>query len=66
MFSFKASAWDYLDAPVERVTGRDIPMAYAINLENKTIPQVENIVNTVKRVCTGMKKKWGKNLWIPK
>jgi len=57
MFSFKASAWDYLDAPVERVTGRDIPMAYAINLENKTIPQVENIVNTVKRVCTGMKKK---------
>lgn len=57
IFSFKASAFDFLDAPVERVTGRDIPMPYAINLETKTIPQTENIVNAAKRVCAGMKKK---------
>ena len=54
---FKASAFDYLDAPVERVTGRDVPMPYAANLELKCLPQVENIVNSVKRVCAGMKKK---------
>jgi len=46
-----------LDAPVERVTGRDVPMPYAMNLEAKCVPQVENIVNAVKRVCAGMQKK---------
>lgn len=57
IFSFKASAFDFLDAPVERITGRDIPMPYALNLETKTIPQTENIVNAVRKVCAGMKKK---------
>ena len=57
IFSFKASAFDFLDAPVERVTGRDIPMPYALNLETKTIPQTENIVNAVRKACAGMKKK---------
>jgi pyruvate dehydrogenase E1 component beta subunit len=45
----ESEAFDYLDAPVERITGVDIPMPYAINLEKAAIPQVENIISAVKR-----------------
>lgn len=45
-----AEAFDYLDAPVERITGADVPMPYAINLEKLALPQVDNIVNACKRV----------------
>ena len=45
-----ADAFDYLDAPVERITGFDVPMPYAINLEKMALPQRENIYNAVKRV----------------
>jgi len=44
-------AFDYLDAPVVRVTGEDVPMPYAANLERLALPQVENIVEAVKTVC---------------
>lgn len=44
-------AFDYLDAPVVRVTGEDVPMPYAANLEHLALPQVENIVEAVKAVC---------------
>ena len=44
-------AFDYLDAPVARVTGTDVPMPYAANLESLTIPQPENIVAAAKAVC---------------
>ena len=44
-----ADAFDYLDAPVERVTGFDVPMPYAINLEKMALPQRDNIYNAVKR-----------------
>ena len=44
-------AFDYLDAPVERVTGADIPMPYAKSLEDLAMVQVENVVNAAKRVC---------------
>lgn len=47
----ESDAFDYLDAPVERVHGADVPMAYAINLEQLTVPQVSVVVETVKRVC---------------
>jgi len=43
-------AFDYLDAPVERITGADVPMPYAKNLEDNAMVQVENIINAVKRV----------------
>lgn len=43
-------AFDYLDAPVVRVTGVDVPMPYAANLEKLALPQVENIVAAVKDV----------------
>jgi len=51
----ESSAFDYLDAPVERITGLDIPLPYAPNLEAMSLPQVENIVNVVKKVVQGSK-----------
>ena len=44
-------AFDHLDAPVRRVTGADVPMPYAANLEQRALPAVEQIVDTVKAVC---------------
>tara|TARA_B110000977_G_scaffold192762_2_gene266735 strand:- start:44934 stop:46355 length:1422 start_codon:yes stop_codon:yes gene_type:complete len=44
-------AFDYLDAPVERITGVDIPMPYAANLEQLALPKVHDIVRVAKRVC---------------
>jgi len=46
----ESEAFDFLDAPVERVTGADVPMPYALNIENAALPQVEDIINTAKRV----------------
>lgn len=43
--------FEYLDAPVERITGADVPMPYAANLERLAVPQVEDIVRAAKRVC---------------
>eukprot|EP01132_Coremiostelium_polycephalum_P005871 gene5871-7303_t len=43
-------AFDYLDAPVERVAGCDVPMPYAKNLEDSAMVQTHNIVNAVKKV----------------
>jgi len=43
-------AFDYLDAPVERIAGADIPMPYAVNLERQALPTVEDIVRVTKRV----------------
>lgn len=45
-----AEAFDYLDAPVERLCGVDVPMPYAANLEDAALPQTQNVVNAVKRV----------------
>ena len=44
-------AFDYLDAPVKRVAGEDVPMPYAANLEKLALPQVETIVEAAKAVC---------------
>ena len=41
--------FDYLDGPVLRVTGADVPMPYAHTLELYALPQQHNIVNTVKK-----------------
>lgn len=43
-------AFDYLDAPIERVTGLDVPMPYAANLEDKVLPTEERVIDAVKRV----------------
>ena len=44
------NGFDYLDAPVRRVSGQDIPMPYAKNLEKLAIPQLDDIVAAVKDV----------------
>jgi pyruvate dehydrogenase E1 component beta subunit len=44
-------AFDYLDAPVLRVTGKDVPMPYAANLEKLTLPSVAEVVEAAKAVC---------------
>lgn len=45
----ESDAFDYLDAPMERITGADAPMSYAIPLEKAALPQVEDITAAVKR-----------------
>ena len=44
-------AFDYLDAPVLRVTGKDVPMPYAANLEKLALPNVAEVVAAAKSVC---------------
>ncbi len=44
-------AFDWLDAPVTRVTGKDVPMPYAANLEKLALPQIEDVVAAAKAVC---------------
>jgi len=44
-------AFDYLDAPVIRVTGKEVPMPYAANLEKLALPSVAEVVEAAKAVC---------------
>ena len=44
-------AFDWLDAPVTRVTGKDVPMPYAANLEKIALPSVADVVAAAKAVC---------------
>lgn len=48
----ESDAFNYLDAPMERITGADVPMAYAVDLENASLPQVPDVVATVNRLVT--------------
>lgn len=43
-------AFDYLDAPVKRVSAADVPMPYAKNLEERAIPDVDQLVAAVREV----------------
>lgn len=43
-------AFDDLDAPPERITGAEVPMPYATNLEKAALPQIEDVIRVVKRV----------------
>ena len=44
-------AFDYLDAPVLTIAGKDVPMPYAANLEKLALPSVAEVVEAVKTVC---------------
>jgi pyruvate dehydrogenase E1 component beta subunit len=44
-------AFDWLDAPVTRITGKDVPMPYAANLEKLALPSVAEVVEAAKAVC---------------
>jgi pyruvate dehydrogenase E1 component beta subunit len=43
-------AWDYLDAPMRRLTGKDVPIPYNRNLEAAAVPQVEDIVQEIRAI----------------
>ena len=45
-----SKAFDYLDAPVARVSGKDVPMPYAANLEKLALPSVAEVVDAAKAV----------------
>ncbi|MEM7328952.1 MAG: pyruvate dehydrogenase complex E1 component subunit beta [Pseudomonadota bacterium] len=47
-------AFDYLDAPPQRVTQKDVPLPYAGNLEDMSLPNVNDIIAAAKAVCEGM------------
>jgi pyruvate dehydrogenase E1 component beta subunit len=44
-------AFDYLDAPPAKVSGADVPMPYAANLERLALPSAEQVIEAVKAVC---------------
>ena len=47
----ESEAFDYLDAPIRRLAGRDIPIPYNRTLERETVPQVEDIVDAARAVA---------------
>ncbi|MAB12771.1 pyruvate dehydrogenase complex E1 component subunit beta [Parvibaculum sp.] len=47
----QAKAFDYLDAPILRVTQKDVPMPYAANLEKLALPSADEVIEAVKTVC---------------
>ncbi len=44
------TAFDHLDAPPVRVTGVDVPMPYAANLEKLALPRLEQVVDAARSV----------------
>ena len=46
-----AEAFDYLDAPPERVFQADVPLPYAANLEALSLPGADDVVQAAKKVC---------------
>ncbi|KAL4489225.1 hypothetical protein ABPG72_006289 [Tetrahymena utriculariae] len=51
----ESSAFDFLDAPVERIAGLDIPLAYAPNLEAMSLPDTQHVVNAIRKTLKGHK-----------
>ncbi|WP_026792791.1 pyruvate dehydrogenase complex E1 component subunit beta [Pleomorphomonas oryzae] len=49
-YQIQANAFDYLDAPVGRITGKDVPMPYAANLEKLALPTVGDVIEAVRAV----------------
>ena len=44
-------AFDYLDAPVVRISGKDVPLPYAANLEAEALPQADDIAAAAREIC---------------
>src|SRR5690606_26719323 len=49
-YKIQSEAFDYLDAPVTRITSADVPLAYAPTLLEASLPNVERIIKAVKSV----------------
>lgn len=47
----ESEAFDYLDAPMQRVTGADVPCPYAQSIEKLAFPQPENVIKAVLKTC---------------
>ena len=47
----ESEAFDYLDAPMERISGAEVPMPYSYSIERLAVPQVENIVRGALKTC---------------
>ena len=54
--SIMEHAFDWLDAPVVRVTGKDVPLPYAANLERLALPQSDDIAAAAKAVATARRR----------
>lgn len=52
----ETEAFDYLDAPMERIAGADIPMPYSWAIEGQAVPQIENIISGVLQTTYRSKK----------
>ena len=48
----ESPAWDYLDAPMRRLTGKDVPIPYNRNLEAAAVPQEEDILQEVRAIIS--------------
>jgi pyruvate dehydrogenase E1 component beta subunit len=46
-------AFDYLDAPIKRVCGRNVPVPYNVGLERLAIPQEEDLIDAIRQVLEG-------------
>lgn len=44
-------AFDYLDAPIIKIAGKDVPMPYAVNLEKLVLPQADDIADACREIC---------------
>jgi pyruvate dehydrogenase E1 component beta subunit len=49
----ESKAFGYLDAPIVRLAGRDMPIPYNRTLEYHTVPQVENIAEKARQIVQG-------------
>ena len=47
----ESEAFDYLDAPLQRITGADVPCPYAESIEKLAFPRVENVVSAALKAC---------------
>jgi pyruvate dehydrogenase E1 component beta subunit len=45
----ETDTFNYLDAPMERVCGADVPMPYAVDLEKAALPQLEDVIAAIER-----------------
>ena len=45
----ESEAFNYLDAPIYRVSGADVPLAYAKSLETASLPAAQNVVKSIKK-----------------
>ncbi|MCX7834713.1 MAG: pyruvate dehydrogenase complex E1 component subunit beta [bacterium] len=48
-YRIQKNVFDYLDAPIEKVNGKDVPMPYNKHLEHLALPQVADVIQSVKR-----------------